>query len=233
MLLRIALSIGCVLMVTALARGDAPAAAAPQTEEAKSLFEAGRKLAAANDHAGALEKYAASLAADPSRAEVHAYKAASHLALGQPDEAQREVDMALKLDAKDFRFWEISGQIRIGRGEIKEGSALYAKAAELSPRDAGAIYTDLAAALANRNDTALNAQIESALKTAAAADPPGADALFQLGQTYANAGRQEGKAYLQRYLKAAADLPEAQRDAQKIQVAKQMIRALDILRNGP
>lgn len=232
MLSRWALCVGCVLTMAALLRADPPANAAGP-EQAKTLFEEGRKLAAANDHAGAILKYAQSLAADPARAEVHAYKAASHLAIAQPNDAQREIDAALKLDDKDFRFWEIAGQIKIGAGQAKEGQALYEKAAHLSPRDAGAIYTDLAAALASRSDPSLSAPIDAALKSAAAADPPGADALFQLGQSYANAGRQEGKTYLQKYLQVTATLPESQRDLQKIQVAKQMIRALDILRQGP
>ena len=65
---------------------------------------------------------------------------------------------------------------------------------------------------------------------AAAADPPSAEALFQLGQSYANAGKQEGKTYLQKYLDVSAKLPEGQQDKQKMQVAKQLIRALDIIK---
>ena len=233
MWLRWALSVGCILTAATLLRADPPAGAAAPVNQAKALFEEARKLAAANDHAGAIAKYAQSLAIDPACAEVHAYKAASHLALGQPDDAQSEIDAALKLDGKDFRFWEIAGQIKVKAGQVKDGRALYEKAAGLSPHDAGVIYTDLAAALATRNEPALNPQIESALQSAAAADPPGADALFQLGQSYANAGRQEGKTYLQRYLQVSEKLPESQRDAEKMQVAKQMIRALDILKQGP
>jgi tetratricopeptide (TPR) repeat protein len=205
----------------------------PATEPAaKKLFDEGRALAAAHDHKAAIDKYAQSLADDPNQAEVHAYKAASHLALGQVDLAQQEADAALKLDPKDFRFHEIAGQIKVAQNRIPEGRSLYDQAAKLSPANAGAIYTDLAAAMAERNDPALTGDIDAALKAAAAADPPGADALFQLGQSYANAGKQEGKAYLQRYLDVSAKLPEAQRDVQKMQVARQLIRALDVLRQS-
>src|SRR5579863_1770669 len=79
MWLRWALSVGCILTAAALLRADPPAAAAAPVNQAKALFEEARKLAAANDHAGAIAKYAQSLALDPACAEVHAYKAASHL----------------------------------------------------------------------------------------------------------------------------------------------------------
>ena len=91
------------------------------------------------------------------------------------------------------------------------------------------MYLDLAAAFAGKNDAALTGEIESALRAAAAAEPPSGEALFQLGQSYANAGKQQGKAFLRRYLDVAAKQPEAEQDRQKIQVAKQLIRALDAL----
>ena len=86
-------------------------------------------------------------------------------------------------------------------------------------------------ALSARNDPSLSGEIEAALKTAATADPPSPEALFQLGQSYANAGRQEGKGYLRQYLELAAKLPEDQRDPQKVQLAKQLIRALDVVQS--
>jgi tetratricopeptide (TPR) repeat protein len=223
-------SVLCFAFALGLLAGLADAEAPATQPAAKKLFDEGRALAAAHDHQGAIDKYAQSLADDPNQADVHAYKAASHLALGQFDPAQQEAEAAMKIDPRDFRFHEITGQIKVARNRIPEGRALYDQAAKLSPASAGAIYTDLAAALAERNDPALTGDIDAALKAAAAADPPGADALFQLGQSYANAGKQEGKVYLQRYLDVSAKLPEAQQDAQKMQVARQLIRALDILR---
>jgi cytochrome c-type biogenesis protein CcmH/NrfG len=92
------------------------------------------------------------------------------------------------------------------------------------------MYTDLAAALSAQNDASVAGDIEAALKAAASADPPSPEALFQLGQTYANSGKQEGKTYLQKYLDVMAKLPADQRDPQKIQLAKQLIRALDALK---
>ena len=66
---------------------------------------------------------------------------------------------------------------------------------------------------------------------AASATPPNLEALFNLGQSYAGAGKQEGRPFLQRYLEESAKLPEESRDKQKTQLAKQMIRALDALRD--
>jgi cytochrome c-type biogenesis protein CcmH/NrfG len=144
-------------------------------------------------------------------------------------EAQQESEQALQLDKNEATWWEIAGRVKAAMNQPSQARALFDKAAQLAPKRAGAIYVDLAAALAARNDPKLAGDIEAALKLAASADPPSPEALFQLGQGYANAGKAEGKVYLQKYLDASNKLPEAERDPQKMQVAKQMIRALDIL----
>jgi cytochrome c-type biogenesis protein CcmH/NrfG len=155
----------------------------------------------------------------------------SHLALRQAPEAQQDVDHAMKLSGKEPVVLEAAGQVKIAQGEIDPGRQLFEKAAQLSPKSTGAIYTDLAAALSARNDPKLAGDVEAALKTAASADPPSPEALFQLGQAYANAGRQEGKTYLRKYIDLSAKLPADQRDPQKVQLAKQLIRALDVVQS--
>jgi tetratricopeptide (TPR) repeat protein len=197
---------------------------------ADALFAAGKKLATDGDHRGAIGKYGEALAVDPKNSSVMAYKAISQLALGQQREAQQTVEEALRINDKDAQAWEVAGQVKAAQGQANQARSLFDKAAQLSPKTAGAMYMDLAAALAARNDNGLAKEIESALKAAAGADPPSAEALFQLGQSYANAGKQEGKQYLQRYLEVSAKLPEAEQDKQKMQVAKQLMRALDILK---
>ena len=127
---------------------------------------------------------------------------------------------------------ELAGQVKVAQNQSNQGRSLFDKAAALSPKTAGAMYVDLAAALAAKNDNRLTGEIESALKAATIAEPPSAEALFQLGQGYANAGKQEGKAYLQKYVDVATKLPAADQDKQKIQVAKQLIRALDSLKQA-
>lgn len=215
-----------VLLLWGIALG-AESTSAPLTPQ--GLLEAGNALAMKQDRVGAIVQYDAALKLDPNFAAGHAYKAASLLALGKPDEADAEIQQALKHDEKAFAYWEIAGQVKIVQGKIEEGRGQYNKAAALSPADAGAIYTDLAAALAERKDDRLTSMIEAALRAAATAIPPGPEALFQLGQSYAQAGKAEGKKFLQRYIEVSKDLPEAQRDPQKLRVAKQLIRALDIL----
>ena len=215
-----------MMLVLAAATGAGEPASKPSS---RAYFEEGRKLAEGHDHAEAIEKYAQSLALDPRQAEVHAYKAASHLALAQFDPAKREINLALQLDENDFRYPEIAGQIEISQGRIEKGKEWFTKAMKLSPKSAGTIYMDLAGALAGRNDAGLAGDIDAALKAAANADPPSAEALFQLGQSYANAGRIEGKKFLQRYLEVSQKLPAEKQDTQKMQIAKQLIKALEIL----
>ncbi len=195
------------------------------------LVAHGQVLAEQGNHSAALEKYDKALASDQASADAHAWKAASLIALKRLDDAESEIKKAIKANGDEFTYQMIAGRLQIARGNIDEGSALYERAAKLSPRNAGKVYADLAAALAERKDEKLNAQIESALKSAASADPPHLDALFNLGQSYVSAGKPEGKDYLKRYLDGEAKLPEDQRDRQKMQLARKMIRAVDIL-NG-
>jgi len=193
------------------------------------LIAHGQVLADRDNHTAAVEKYDAALAKDSASADAHAWKAASLIALKRLDEADIEIQKALKANGNDFTYQMIAGRLQMARGNIDEGSNLYDRAAKLSPGNAGKVYADLAAALAARNDEKLNGQIESALKSAASANPPHLDALFNLGQSYVSAGKPEGKDYLKRYLVGQSKLPEAERDKQKMQLARKMIRAMDIL----
>jgi tetratricopeptide (TPR) repeat protein len=200
----------------------------PTTSE--SAFAAGKRLAAAGDHRAALARFAEAAKADPKDGTILAYRAISQLALGQLSEAQQSIDEALRLNDKDALIWEVAGQLKVAQGQLNQARALFDKAAQLSPKTAGAIYVDLAAALAAKNDSKLAGEIDSALKAGAAAEPPSAEALFQLGQSYANAGKQQGATYLKKYIEIAKALPAAEQDKQKIQVAKQLIGALDALK---
>jgi hypothetical protein len=217
---------------TVLAEVQLKEAAAEKPTTTESPFAAGKRLAAAGDHKAALARYADAAKADPKDGAVLAYRTISQLALGQTAEAQQSVDEALRLNDKDALIWEVAGQLKVAQGQLNQARALFDKAAQLSPKTAGVIYVDLAAALAARNDGKLAGEIDSALKAGAAADPPSAEALFQLGQSYANAGKQQGAAYLKKYVEISKALPEAQQDKQKIQVAKQLIGALDALKAG-
>jgi tetratricopeptide (TPR) repeat protein len=198
-----------------------------------ALFGEAEALAMKGEHRAALAKYDAALGQDWKAAKVHAYKALSLISLRQFEEAERSIGEALKLNAKEYTYHEIAGQLKLAQGKIAEGKALYEKAAGMSPANAGAVYTDLAAVLGARKDEKLNGEIVAALEKAASATPPSMEALFALGQTYVSAGRAEGKTYLQRYLAEAAKLPEAKRDQAKVRLAKQMIRALEAVKGAP
>lgn len=196
----------------------------------ESLFAEGEALARKREHRAAIAKYDAAIALDPKAPRPHAFKALSLMALKDLDAAGKEIDAALALNPKEFTYHEMAGQLKILQGSIEEGKSLYDKAAALSPDNAGAVYMDLAAALSLRNDPKLNADIEKSLKKAADANPPSPDALFTLGQSYVNAGRSEGKTYLQRYIEAATKLPEEKRDEKKIRLARQLIRAIEAIK---
>ena len=221
-----------IIIAVALLCATVPSVRGADAPTVESLFAEGEAAARKGEHTVALAKYDAALAIDPKAAKVHAYKTLSLIALKQFDQADKEINQAVSLNEKEYTYTEIAGQLKIARGDIPGGKALYDKAASLSPQNAGSIYTDLAAALAQRKDDKLAPDIEKALKTAASADPPGAEALFALGQSYVNAGRAEGRKYLQRYVEVASKLPDGKRDDQKIRLAKQLIRAIDAVKGG-
>lgn len=202
--------------------------AGPATVE--SLFAEGEALARKREHRAAIAKYNAAIALDAKAPRPHAFKAMSLMALKEYDDADKSINAALALNPKEFTYHEIAGQLKILQGNIDQGKSLYDKAAALSPENAGAVYMDLAAALSMRNDPKLNADIEKSLKKAADANPPSLDALFTLGQSYVNAGRAEGKSYLQRYIDAATKLPDEKRDEKKIRLARQLIRAIEAIK---
>jgi tetratricopeptide (TPR) repeat protein len=200
-------------------------------DKQEDAFTAARRLAATGDHTAAIAKYDEAAKLSPTNGSILAYRALSHLALSQTKQAEDDVEAALRLNDKDATIWESAGQVKIGLKQYGQARGLFDKAAQLSPQTAGAIYTDFAAALAAQNDPALAGDIEFALKSAGDANPPSPEALFQLGQGYANSGKQEGRTYLKKYLDVTAKLPADQRDAQKIQLAKQLIRALDAVKS--
>jgi tetratricopeptide (TPR) repeat protein len=220
--------VGLELVSVELAGGAKPQAAGASS--ANELFAQGEALAREGKHREAVAKYDAAIAADPKLAKGHAYKAISLMAQRDFEGAEKEAAKAVEMEGKEYSFVEILGQVKVGQGRVAEGKALYDKAAGMSPEHVGAVYTDLAAALAMRKDERLAGEIEAALKRAASAEPPSAEALFALGQSYVNAGRSEGKGYLQRFIEVESRLPEGKRDQTKVRLARQLIRAIDAVK---
>ena len=211
-----------ILLVSPLHAAESPAA--------RKLLDEGQALAAKNDHPAALEKFQQAIAADEKLAEAHAARAASLLSLKRTDEAGAAIKTALSLKDEPG-FHAIAGRIDIAKGNIDEGRKRYEHAAAKSPRQAGQFYADLAGALAARRDDKLSPHIESALKSAIAANPPHLESMFNLGQSYVSAGRHEGANYLRRFVDEQNKLPKEKRDEQKIRIARQMIRAMEILKD--
>ena len=220
------MAIPLFMMIDVVAPAPATTQASPDT-----LVDEGRALAAKGDHATAVERYREALRSDAARSDARAYLIAGLIALDRLAEAQAQIDEGARL-APSYLFSEMAGLLALTRGQIDRGVALYDEAARLSPQNAGAVWADLAAALAARKDPKLDARIEESLRKAAGAQPPHLDSLFHLGQSYASAGKQEGRPFLVRYLDESAKLADDKRDKAKTQLAKQLIRALDMLRDA-
>ena len=208
-----------------------PPAFAAGPDAGRRLVEEGQALAATGDHREALARFDSALSADAKLAEAHAGRAASLLSLKRVEEAEAAINNALALK-NEAGFHAIAGRIEVARGNVEEARKRYDRGAALSPKNAGKFYGDLAGALTARRDEKLSGQIESALKAAVAANPPHLDSLFNLGQSYVSAGREEGIKHLRRFAEEQARLPNEERDEQKIRVARQMIRAMEILKDS-
>src|ERR1051325_6881452 len=117
-----------------------------------SLIAEGQKLAENGDHPPAIAKYDQRLARDATSAAAHAWKSASLISLNRLDEAAEEIARALKANPNEFTYQMIAGHLEIARGNIDDGSAMYERAAKASAKNAGKVYADLAAALAERKD---------------------------------------------------------------------------------
>jgi predicted Zn-dependent protease len=223
MRISVSISLLCLLALSAMAQDDS----------VDGLISAGEAAARKADHTTALAKYDAAIAKDAKAHRAHALRAVSLMATRDLDAADKAITTAIALHDTNYKYHELLGQLRIGQGKVDEGKSLYDKAAKMSPENAGAVYMDLAAALAQRDPTKHAAEIETALKQSASANPPHLDALFTLGESYVNAGRKEARDYLQRYLTESAKLPKERQDARKMQLARQLIRAIDIVKGNP
>jgi tetratricopeptide (TPR) repeat protein len=196
--------------------------------EPTTLVEEGRALAEKGQHAAAIEKFNAAVAADAKLAEAHAGLAASHLTLGRVDEAEAAANRAIELQPKEPGYRMILGRVFVRREQYDKAKAAYVAAADASPAKAGVIYFDFASVLTGRKGEEPSALIDWSLRQAADATPPHLDAMFTLGQSYAAVGKDEGSAWLNRYVEGQNKLPEDKRDKRKIRLARQMIRALEL-----
>src|SRR5882762_7121283 len=88
------------------------------------LIAHGQALAEQSNHSAALQKYDAALARDAASPDAHAWKAASLIALKQLDQADTEIQKALKTNGEEFTYQMIAGRLQIARGNIDDGSAL-------------------------------------------------------------------------------------------------------------
>jgi tetratricopeptide (TPR) repeat protein len=196
--------------------------------EPKTLVEEGRALAEKGQHAAAIERFNTAIAADAKLAEAHAGLAASHLSLGRVDEAEASANRAVELQPKEPGYRMILGRVFVRRDQYDKAKAAYVAAAEASPAKAGVVYFDFGSVLTGRKGDEPSALIDWSLRQAANATPPHLDAMFTLGQTYAAVGKDEGAAWLSRYIEEQDKLPEDKRDKRKLRLARQMIRALEL-----
>ena len=162
--------------------------------EVQAAFERG-------DHDDVLLRTAAILAERPGDDASHEIRARSLLALSRLDEAEHEVNDAVRLDPDEIRYRELLAEILAARGAHRDAAAEFARLARNDPRSA-------AWTLAEARERLGAAQPEMGVEAARRAvrlNPTDAAAQLALAQGLARVGDASGA--IQAATRATALLP--------------------------
>ena len=119
----------------AYARGDRPAAVRSYQEAAKydetravAQLNIGRVLLDSKEYAEARKFLDLGLAARPNSALARLHRARAELAMGQPREAQDDLEKAVLIEPATRKLWLELGRVRAQNGEVEEALQALGKA---------------------------------------------------------------------------------------------------------
>ena len=187
--------------------------------QVQALFDEGGKLAEAEKHAEAIEKFQQALALDPQQANILGNMAESYRKLGKLQESLDAYKKAIAINPNDGIFYTNMGVVLDKMGKSEESLEAYKKAASLSTGGSAQSHFNLGATLANSGKT--DEAIE-AFRKAIAADANFADAYYQLGMSLSGKPdtMEEAVKILKKYL-------EIGKKPDQIEIAKAIIEALE------
>lgn len=108
---------------------EKPKAGAP-TEESDKLKSEGNAFMGKKDYAAAIEKYTEALKIAPGNAIYLSNRAAAYSALGQPEKAAEDAEIATTLDPKYSKGWSRLGLARFDMGDYHAAREAYQKGIE-------------------------------------------------------------------------------------------------------
>jgi tetratricopeptide (TPR) repeat protein len=178
-----------------------PPGADPKLVELRAAFEAGVAASNAKDYDGAIAKFEAALAAQPSCYECHYNIGYAWLQKQDEKRAEASWKQGLELKADHQPTLNALATLYNNQKRFDEAAAIGAKAAAAAPAgNADAIYNQ-GIILWNAGKIA---EAKVKFEEAAQADPNHADARFQLGMANLNEGKiPEAIASFEQYLKMA------------------------------
>lgn len=185
--------------------------------EIKAVFEEGKMLADAGDHAQAIEAFKKALEMAPDEPVIFAAIAKAQSDLGQNEEALVSYQKAIENDSYNPDLHMNLGVVLNALGRVEEAREAFKKSAELNPANAAQTYYNLGATLVNSGDT-LGA-IE-AFKQSLSSDPNYAESYYQLGICLSG-DEDSGPA-----IEALKKYVEIGQRTDQVEVAKQIIAAL-------
>ena len=188
------------------------------TGEVKTLFEGGLALAQQGKYAEAAAEYKKAIEKDPQQPYVFANLADALSRNNQLPEALDAYQKAIALKPDDAAMYTNMGVLLGKMGKTAESQEAFKKAASINPGAAAQNFFNLGATLVNSGKSADAAE---AFKQAIAADPNFAEAYYQLGICLSG-----NPATISESIKALQKYIEIGKNAEQVEVAKQLIAAL-------
>lgn len=108
---------------------EKPTAGAP-TAESDKLKSEGNALMAKKEYASAIEKYTQALEIAPSNPIYLSNRAAAYSAIGQPENAAKDAELATSVDPKYSKAWSRLGLARFDMGDYHAAKEAYQKGIE-------------------------------------------------------------------------------------------------------
>jgi tetratricopeptide (TPR) repeat protein len=186
--------------------------------EVKGFFDAGLGLAAQGKYEEAIVEYQKALEKDPDQPYIRANMADALSRVNKLDAALAEYQKAIALKSDDAAMYTNMGVLLGKMGKTEESQEAFKKAASVNPAAAGQNFYNLGATLVNSGKAAEAAE---AFKQAIAADPNFAEAYYQLGICLSG-----DQTKIPDAVKALQKYIEIGKNAEQVEVAKQLIAAL-------
>ena len=194
------------------------------TGEVKSIFEGGLALAQQGKYAEAAVEYQKALEKDPKQPYIYANLADALSRANKMNEALEAYNKAIALKPDDAAMYTNMGVLLGKMGKTAESQEAFKKAASINPAAAAQNFFNLGATLVNSGKSADAAE---AFKQAIAADPNFAEAYYQLGICLSG-----NPATIAESIKALKKYTEIGKNAEQVEVAKQLVAALEPQEKG-